>query len=76
MIAESTHTANLREAEMILARRKSELIQDVILDDKRISKFHAAIDAFAARRAVTVEVVTTAVEDMYFPLPRELRESV
>ncbi len=34
------------------------------------------IDAFAARRAVTVEVVTTAVEDMYFPLPRELRESV
>ena len=34
------------------------------------------IDAFAARRAVTVEVVTTAVEDMYFPLPRELRENV
>ena len=50
MIAESTHTANLREAEMILARRKSELIQDVILDDKRISKFHAAIDAFVNSR--------------------------
>ncbi len=50
MIAESTHTANLREAEYILARRKSELVQDVILDDKRISKFHAAIDAFVKSR--------------------------
>jgi len=34
------------------------------------------IEAFASRREVSVEVVTTAVEDMYFPLPRELRESV
>ncbi len=32
------------------------------------------IEAFARRREVKVEVVTTAVEDMYFPLPRELRE--
>jgi hypothetical protein len=27
------------------------------------------------RIKVEVEVVTTAVEDMYFPLPRELRET-
>jgi 4-hydroxy-3-methylbut-2-enyl diphosphate reductase len=32
------------------------------------------IDAFAKRRAITVETVTTAQEDMFFPLPRELRE--
>ena len=31
------------------------------------------IEAFASRRQIEVEVVTTAVEDMYFPLPRELR---
>lgn len=34
------------------------------------------IDAFAKRRAITVETVTTAQEDMFFPLPRELREAV
>ncbi len=34
------------------------------------------IEAFASRRQIEVEVVTTAVEDMFFPLPRELRESV
>ena len=34
------------------------------------------IEAFASRRQVEIEVVTTAVEDMFFPLPRELRESV
>jgi 4-hydroxy-3-methylbut-2-enyl diphosphate reductase len=33
------------------------------------------IDAFAKRRAITVETVTTAQEDMFFPLPRELRET-
>ena len=34
------------------------------------------IDAFAKRRAITVETVTTAQEDMFFPLPRELGEAV
>ena len=34
------------------------------------------IEAFASRRQVEVEVVTTAVETMHFPLPRELRESL
>ena len=33
------------------------------------------IDAFRERCDVTVETVTTATEDMYFPLPRELREA-
>ena len=31
------------------------------------------IDAFAARYTVTVDTVSTVVEDMSFPLPRELR---
>ena len=34
------------------------------------------IDAFAKRFAISVETVTTAQEDMFFPLPRELREAV
>jgi 4-hydroxy-3-methylbut-2-enyl diphosphate reductase len=34
------------------------------------------MDAFAKRRSITVETVTTAQEDMFFPLPRELREAV
>ena len=33
------------------------------------------IEAFASRRPVEVELVTTAVETMHFPLPRELRET-
>jgi len=32
------------------------------------------IDAFRARYAVEVEIVSTADEDVFFPLPRELRE--
>ncbi|MDP2356334.1 MAG: 4-hydroxy-3-methylbut-2-enyl diphosphate reductase [Beijerinckiaceae bacterium] len=32
------------------------------------------IDAFRARYDVTIETVTTATEDVFFPLPRELRE--
>jgi 4-hydroxy-3-methylbut-2-enyl diphosphate reductase len=32
------------------------------------------IDAFAARFAVEVETISTTREDMFFPLPRELRE--
>ena len=32
------------------------------------------IDAFRARFDVTVETVTTATENVFFPLPRELRE--
>ena len=31
------------------------------------------IDAFAARFAVSVQTITTADEDMFFPLPRVLR---
>ena len=31
------------------------------------------INAFASRREIRVETVTTALEDMHFPLPRELR---
>jgi 4-hydroxy-3-methylbut-2-enyl diphosphate reductase len=33
------------------------------------------IGAFAARYAVDVETVTTADEDMFFPLPRVLRDT-
>ena len=34
------------------------------------------IDAFAARFAVTVELVSSAEENVFFPLPRQLREAV
>jgi 4-hydroxy-3-methylbut-2-enyl diphosphate reductase len=34
------------------------------------------VDAFAQRYAVTVETVSTADENVFFPLPRELREPV
>ena len=34
------------------------------------------IDALRARFDVKIEVVTTARENMFFPLPRELREKV
>jgi len=33
------------------------------------------IDAFATRYAVSVETVTTTEEDVFFPLPRELRDA-
>ncbi|HEY8268613.1 MAG TPA: 4-hydroxy-3-methylbut-2-enyl diphosphate reductase [Xanthobacteraceae bacterium] len=33
------------------------------------------IDAFGARYEVTVDIVSTADEDVFFPLPRELREN-
>jgi 4-hydroxy-3-methylbut-2-enyl diphosphate reductase len=32
------------------------------------------IAAFRARYDVTIETATTAKEDMFFPLPRELRD--
>ena len=41
---------------------------DVLIDE--------IIDAFKARHKVEVETVTTADETMFFPLPRELRETV
>ena len=50
-VAESTFTANRREAELILAKRRTELHQDVVLDDKRVVSFHAAIDQFVKERA-------------------------
>ena len=34
------------------------------------------VDAFRARYDVTIETVTTATENVFFPLPRELRERV
>lgn len=49
-VAESTHTSVKRDAEMILAKRKAELIQDVVLDNKKIVHFHAAIDQYVATR--------------------------
>ena len=49
-VAESTHTSNKRDAEMILARRKAALIQDVVLDNKKVSTFHAAIDKYTSTR--------------------------
>jgi integrase len=50
-VAETTHTSNKRDAEMILAKRKAELIQDVVLDNKRIVNFHDALDQYVNTRA-------------------------
>ncbi len=50
LVAETTHTANRREAEQILAKRKAELIRDVVLDDKRMVSFHTAIALFIKSR--------------------------
>jgi len=50
-VAESTHTSNRREAERILAKRKTELVTEVVLAGKKPIKLHAALDAFAKSRA-------------------------
>lgn len=49
-VAESTHTRNKREAEHILDKRRSALHQDVVLDNKKVSNLHNAIDKYASTR--------------------------
>jgi integrase len=49
-VFESCKTGNLRDAEMILAKRKSELIKDVVLSEKKSINLHAAIDEYVATR--------------------------
>ena len=51
MVAESTHTKNLREAERILNKRRAEMHTDVVLLDRRVTNLHAAIDTFCTSRA-------------------------
>lgn len=58
-VAESTHTSVRRDAERMLAMRKAEVVQEVVLDDKRPTNLHAAIDAYVASRG-TVSSMTNA----------------
>jgi len=50
-VAESTHTSVRREAERIMAKRKSELVQEVVLAGKKPIRLHAALDTFIASRS-------------------------
>jgi integrase len=50
IVAESTHTGNLREAERYLARRKAEVVQELVLAGNRPVKLYSAIDEYIASR--------------------------
>lgn len=50
-VAETTHTGNLREAERIMAKRKAELIQDVVLEGRSVISVHKAMDEYINSRA-------------------------
>jgi integrase len=50
MVAESTHTTVRRDAERILATRKSELVEQVVLKKVRPIKFYDAIDEYSNAR--------------------------
>ncbi len=49
-VAESTHTSNRREAERIRDKRRSDLVQEVVLAGKKPIRLHAAIDLFLRSR--------------------------
>jgi len=53
LVAESTHTSNRREAERILAKRKSELVEQVVLAGKKPIKLHDALQKFVDSRSHT-----------------------
>jgi len=53
LIAESTHTSNRRDAERILAKRKAELIENLVLAGVRPIHLHKAIDEFLKTREGT-----------------------
>ncbi len=50
-VAESTHTSVRRDAERIMAKRKAELVQEVVLAGKKPIKLHDALDMFIASRS-------------------------
>ncbi len=49
-VYESTRTSVKRDAEMILAKRKADLIQDVVLDKKRPVDLYEAMDQYVLTR--------------------------
>ena len=70
MIAESTHTSNRREAEQILARRKSDLIAQTMLGKLKTIKLHDAIDQFQGSRKQLPSYRTCKVNtDLFKTLP-------
>ena len=53
LVAESTHTSNRRDADRILAKRKAELVENLVLAGVRPINLHKAIDAFLKTREGT-----------------------
>lgn len=51
MVAESTHTSSRRDAERILAKRKAELVDQLVLGKLKPIKLHDAIDEFQRSRS-------------------------
>jgi len=51
LVQESTHTSNRRDAERIMAKRRSDLVQEVVLAGKKPIKLHAALDTFIESRS-------------------------
>ena len=50
-VAETTSTSNRREAELMVARRKTEILNQTMLGKLKTIKLHDAIDQFVASRA-------------------------
>jgi integrase/recombinase XerD len=65
-VAESTHTSKRQEAERILAKRRSELVQEVVLAGKKPIKLHDGIDAFVASRSHMPSHQNCAIHIGYF----------
>ncbi|WP_179190262.1 site-specific integrase [Hydrogenophaga sp. IBVHS1] len=51
VVAESTHTSVRRDAERILAKRRAEVVQEVVLAGKKPIKLHDALDLFIKSRS-------------------------
>ena len=51
LVSETTYCSSRRDAERVLAKRKSELIDSLVLGKKKPIKLHQAIDEFQASRS-------------------------
>ena len=68
MIAESTHTGIRRDAERILAKKKAELIEEVVLGNKKPIKLHDAIDLFVKSRKHLTSAQNCEIHIRYFKM--------
>lgn len=65
-VAESTHTSVRRDAERILAKRRSELVEQVVLAGKKPIKLHEGIDKFVKSRAHMPSAQNCEIHIRYF----------